>query len=174
MSNAFHRNVKLKKTPTREIREGHEDDAEAMGLDTDSSLVEYALPIVVSYFVAFMVIFHYQEGWGWLDAMYFCVTTLTTVGYGDKHAGSHSSQPLPCDPPVIPLCSPYPDTTVASHVCVLLGRRLQPQDWPWEILGMSLHYSGTGTGHDMYRRPHKPVCRTAGAEAIRTRGKRSL
>lgn len=29
------------------------------------------------------VFYHYNEGWGWLDSLYFSVTTLTTVGYGD-------------------------------------------------------------------------------------------
>lgn len=29
------------------------------------------------------VFYHFQEGWGWLDSLYFSVITLTTIGYGD-------------------------------------------------------------------------------------------
>lgn len=27
--------------------------------------------------------YHYIEGWSWVDAAYFSVITLTTIGYGD-------------------------------------------------------------------------------------------
>ncbi len=29
------------------------------------------------------VVYHYLEGWPWIDCLYFSVITLTTIGYGD-------------------------------------------------------------------------------------------
>lgn len=29
------------------------------------------------------VVYHFLEGWSWIDSMYFSVITLSTIGYGD-------------------------------------------------------------------------------------------
>ena len=29
------------------------------------------------------VVYHFVEGWRWIDALYFCVVTQATVGFGD-------------------------------------------------------------------------------------------
>ena len=40
--------------------------------------------IIVTGFVAVGTLFYmFAEGWSWVDSLYFAVTTLTTVGYGD-------------------------------------------------------------------------------------------
>ena len=31
------------------------------------------------------IVYHRVEGWSWVESFYFCVTSLTTVGYGNLH-----------------------------------------------------------------------------------------
>jgi len=38
---------------------------------------------VASMIVVGAIVFHWLEGWNWVDSFYFVVITLTTIGYGD-------------------------------------------------------------------------------------------
>jgi voltage-gated potassium channel len=38
------------------------------------------------------VFYHNIEGWSWLNSLYFSVTTLTTVGFGDMHPTTDASK----------------------------------------------------------------------------------
>lgn len=51
-------------------------------------LLEFAVLILISG----TFFYHAAEHWGWLDSLYFSVTTLTTVGYGDLRPTSDISK----------------------------------------------------------------------------------
>lgn len=46
---------------------------------------DYRDLVITTFFVLFIgtVVYHFLEGWSWLDSAYFSLITLTTVGYGD-------------------------------------------------------------------------------------------
>ena len=39
--------------------------------------------LLVTLLLSGTIFYHHQEGWKLLDAFYFCVMTMTTIGYGD-------------------------------------------------------------------------------------------
>ena len=42
------------------------------------------LLFTTNFFIAHgTVVYHYIDGWAWLDSLYFSVITLTTIDYGD-------------------------------------------------------------------------------------------
>ena len=56
------------------------------GLFRDLLADPRARPIFIYSFIlviANAAIFHYLEGWSWLDSIYFVIITFTTIGYGD-------------------------------------------------------------------------------------------
>jgi len=45
--------------------------------------LRYLVALLAAVIASGTVFFRMVEGWGWLDAYYFTVVTLSTVGYGD-------------------------------------------------------------------------------------------
>lgn len=48
--------------------------------------------IVILLFFTGTVTYHWLENWSWIDALYFSVTTLTTIGYGDLYPTTNASK----------------------------------------------------------------------------------
>ena len=42
-----------------------------------------AMALAVILLASGTVFYHSVEGWSWIDSLYFCVTTMSTVGFGD-------------------------------------------------------------------------------------------
>ena len=53
-----------------------------------------ALPVVAGVLILTGTLFYwrFEDGWTVIDALYFCVVTLTTVGFGDLHPTSSGTQ----------------------------------------------------------------------------------
>ncbi len=47
---------------------------------------------VIAILMSGTLFYHFAEGWSYVDSIYFSVTTLTTVGYGDLHPTGDGSK----------------------------------------------------------------------------------
>ena len=45
--------------------------------------VRYLVAMTALLILTAATFYHWMEGWGWIDAFYFSVITISTVGYGD-------------------------------------------------------------------------------------------
>ncbi|WBU56114.1 potassium channel family protein [Paracoccus sediminicola] len=63
-------------TPFRDLSEG-------LRAAFSSPRVRVLLALTAILIGGAAVFYHLVEGWGWIDAIYFSVITISTVGYGD-------------------------------------------------------------------------------------------
>jgi hypothetical protein len=52
------------------------------GLKHDRDFAAMGFLLLVLFSIG-TVFYHWVEGWGWVNSLYFCVMTVATVGFGD-------------------------------------------------------------------------------------------
>jgi hypothetical protein len=62
---------------------GHHEQELKREKDKVKRKLFYALLLLATIYIIAIELFHYVEGWDWLDSIYFTTSTITTVGYGD-------------------------------------------------------------------------------------------
>ena len=70
-------------TLIRHLGHGIRDMLAGIRLAFATRQVRYLVAMTVLLIVTASIFYHWVEGWGWIDAFYFSVITISTVGYGD-------------------------------------------------------------------------------------------
>ena len=110
--------------------------------------------------------FHFLEGWGWFDAFYMTLTTMTTIGYGEIHPLSHAGRVFNSFLIVFAVFSGAFTIATFSHALLefQFGKALGRRRMEREIAKLSNHYIICGAGR---------VGRTVARE-LRARGQRCV
>lgn len=67
----------------RHISMGIRDVIRGIRLAFSSRQVRFLVALTALLIALASAFYHWVEGWGWIDAFYFSVITISTVGYGD-------------------------------------------------------------------------------------------
>ncbi len=54
-------------------------------MDSIKEKIIYAVGLAFVMIAIGAAFYNYAEGWNWVDSIYFAISTLTTIGFGDLH-----------------------------------------------------------------------------------------
>ncbi|CAM1320979.1 KCNK18 (predicted) [Pycnogonum litorale] len=134
----------------------HDDDDE--GFKSKVTVpVFISLFIVLTYFFSGAALFHYLEGWSYMDSVFFCFTSLTTIGFGFMHPGKEDQSKLSSEVRII-LCYIYLTLGMAiiamcfnlMQECVMKNKK--PAGYP----DVTHNVDAPETGERLHAEPHQP------------------